>query len=229
MRIAEIIEYISIIFWILPPFRQYKERYFYYFLILALSDPLALFSVTVLGFSPNYIHPVAGLLLFYSINTSLANLKKYWLLHGILISVFFFVLLYFDNLLYIVFIMHLLILFKFIHIIIIEMFNSTSLNAFNLALSFYEISVVINLTLFLSDIQIRFVMFYMTLFFQILLAIFFTIFTEKSDFLILKLRSDNWNFQLRILQILRISFLDNYLTLKKIISTCTNDFLIKMN
>jgi hypothetical protein len=39
MTILWIIYFACIIAWALPPFKQYKTRYFFYFLALALSDP----------------------------------------------------------------------------------------------------------------------------------------------------------------------------------------------
>jgi hypothetical protein len=66
-------------------------------------------------------------------------------------------------------------------------FNKRLFKIYNLALLFYELSVVINLLMFLSGSDLHVVMYYITLVFQILLAIFFTIFTEKSRFLIIKL------------------------------------------
>jgi hypothetical protein len=187
MLIAKIIGYISSIFWLFPPLRQHKSQYFFYFLILALSDPIALFFINILNYSSKLIHPIAGLLILYSINLSYAAIKKYWAVHLLIIVGFFISLLRIDNPLYLVLSLHLLILFKFIRIVIINTFNNNSLNAFYLALSFYELSIVINLSVFLSGNDFRVVIYYMSLSIQFLMAIFFTIFTEKSKFLIVKL------------------------------------------
>ena len=40
--IAKILFFTSIIIWILPPFKQYKGRYFYFFAIFAIIDPINL-------------------------------------------------------------------------------------------------------------------------------------------------------------------------------------------
>ena len=191
MSIAKTIIYISIVFWLLPPFRQFRCKLFYYFLILAIADPTALFFLRVLDYSPHIVHPIAGILLFYSINPSKTTLKKYWVVNVIFIAGFFICFIYFENLLYLTLLMHLLILFKFVQIIIMKIYTNHYVSLFYLALVFYELSAVINLSEFLGSSDFRVVIYYMTLSFQILMAIFFTIFTEKSDFLILKLRSDN--------------------------------------
>ena len=189
MLIAKIIGYISIAFWLFPPFRQYKRLFFYYFLILAISDPFALFCVQILGRSPQLIYPIAGLLLFYAINPSKTALRRFWAVHMIFITGFSICFFYFENLLYLTLIMHLLILFKFVRIVMLKAYGMLTLNIFHLALIFYELSVVINLLEFLGNNDFRVVIYYITLTFQIIMAIFFTIFTEKSDLLIIRLKS----------------------------------------
>lgn len=56
-------------------------------------------------------------------------------------------------------------------------------------LVFYEISVIVNLIVFISKTNLSVVFFYLTLSFQILVAIFFTIFREDSSISKLKFRT----------------------------------------
>ena len=191
MSDAEIIIYISIFFWLLPPIRQFKGNFFLYFFILALSDPLTILFVRIAHLPAYIIHTFASILLFYSINPSSINFRKYWLLHATFITGFIIGILFLNKLLYMVLIIHLLILFKFIKLTLVIVYRLNTINFFYIVLVFYELSAVINLSEFLGSSDFRVVIYYMTLSFQILMAIFFTIFTEKSDFLILKLRSDN--------------------------------------
>ena len=189
MSIAKTVIYISIVFWLLPPFRQFRCNLFYYFLILAIADPIALFFLKVLDFSPHIVHPIAGLLLFYSINPSKSVLKRFWAIHVIFIAGFLFYFFYFENPLYLTLIMHLLIFLKFVRMVMTEVYNKHDLSIFYLALIFYELTVIINLLEFTGSSDIRVVIYYMTLSFQIVMAIFFTIFTEKSKSLIIQLKS----------------------------------------
>ncbi|MDQ7817824.1 MAG: hypothetical protein RDU14_12435 [Melioribacteraceae bacterium] len=39
---SKIIVFVSIIVWLIPPIRQFRTSYFYFFLVLALMDPIAL-------------------------------------------------------------------------------------------------------------------------------------------------------------------------------------------
>jgi len=188
MPVEKIIAYISIFFWLFPPFRQYKGRYFYYFLILALSDPLALIVVSLIGILPLFIHAIAGLLLLYSFD-SIEYLKKYLLANMVFILAFFLFLFLLDNLLYLILALHLLILYRFIRLSLLNTFSKNELNIFLLVLVFYEISIVVKTIVFVSGTNLGIIFFYLTLSFQILFAIFFTIFREGSSFLKLKFKA----------------------------------------
>jgi len=58
---------ISTVVWILPPFKQYKSDFFYFFLILAFTDPLTIIGVYLLGISPHYVQTALGILLISSL------------------------------------------------------------------------------------------------------------------------------------------------------------------
>ena len=185
MPVEKIIVYISTFFWLFPPFRQYKGRYFYYFLILALSDPLAIIGVSLIGIPYHFIHSVAGLLLLYSFD-SIEYVKKYMLANMIFVLAFFLFLFLLDNLLYLILTLHLLILYRFLRLSLLNTFSKNELNIFLLVLVFYEISAIVNLIVFISKTNLGFVFYYLTLSFQILVAIFFTVFREDSSILKLK-------------------------------------------
>lgn len=68
IQLIRIIYYLSSIIWLLPPIRQYGGRYFYFFLFLAITDPLVLLFRTLLGQSSNNIvFPIIFVLLFLSL------------------------------------------------------------------------------------------------------------------------------------------------------------------
>jgi len=187
MPVEKIIVYISTFFWLFPPFRQYKGRFFYYFLILALSDPLAIINYSFIGIPHHFIHSLAGLLLLYSFD-SIGYLKKYLAANIIFILAFFLFLFLLDNLLYLILALHLLILYRFLRLSVLNTFIKNELNIFLFLLVFYEISVIVNLIVFISKSNLGVVFYYLTLSFQILVAIFFTIFREDSSILKLKFR-----------------------------------------
>jgi hypothetical protein len=189
MLIAKIITYASIFVWLLPAIRQYKGKYFYYFLILALSDPLNIFFVNVLNVPNYFFHSIAGILLFYSIGTSTQSFLKYWKFNLLFILVFLFTLFTLPNLLFLILILHVLILSIFIKQSVILLHQSGELNYFLLVLIFYEITVLLKVIVFISGTDTGIMFFYLTLSFQILVALFFTIFREESSILTIKLRT----------------------------------------
>jgi len=190
MSIASILLYISSVLWIFPALRQYRESYFYFFLILALSDPVNIISVQVLEVFPNYyIHSIAGLLLFYSIGFIVEDLLRYWYINIVFIILFLIALSLIENLLFIILFLHFLILIKFIKIAIVKLHQTDELNCFSLVLILYEISVVTKILIFISATETGNIYFYLTLVFQYLVAIFFTIFRESSSLLRIRLRA----------------------------------------
>ncbi len=178
---------ISVFFWLLPPFRQFKGRFFYYFLIMALSDPITIFCFEVLKLSVNTIHSIAGLFLILSILFIEEGIKKKFIL-TLLISGFILGMFYLPNHLYLLVAIHIVIFLMLLKIAIVPIYQKNIINIFYFALLFYELSIVLNLSLIMGGSNIKMLLFYMTLSFQVLMAIFFTIFTEKSRILIRHIR-----------------------------------------
>ncbi len=189
MAVAQIISYLSIFFWLLPPIRQYKERFFIYFLITALMDPMQLIAVHFFHTHNYYVHPIASVFLLYSINLSSDNLKKYWYFHMLFVAAFILGLFLLQNHIQLILFLHFLILIKFLKIAFVSLHKFNIINVFLFMLVFYELSVVINQLVFLSNYEIKVIFFYTTLFFQILIAIFFTIFKEDNPSLKITLKS----------------------------------------
>ncbi len=191
MTIAQSIIYASIFFWLFPIFRQYKGNYFLYFLILGLSDPIAMLCVAVLNVQPTLIHSVAAIFLYYSIDTVKREFERLWLLNLIIVVTFVIALLMLSNPLFLVLILHFLILLIFIKKLMLKLYQSGEFNWFYLALIFYEITVILKVIVFISGTDVGILYFYITLVFQFLVAIFFTIFREESPLLRMRLKSSS--------------------------------------
>ena len=176
-------------FWILPVFRQYKSNLFYYFLILALTDPIVHVCYFYFPFIKGpYIYFVSSLLLYYSIDFSNKKILSNWgrklILLLILISAFYF------NVDYqlILAIIHSLILYKFIKLLTIKFYHEYKLNLFYLVLVLYELTIVIKMSIVLLKTERGDLFFYLTLVFEMLIAIFFTIFREDNTKIIFHLK-----------------------------------------
>ena len=190
MKFAYIVFFISIAIWLFPAIRQYKTNLFYFFLILALEDPAVSIVTLLLDIlDPTLVHRIASMLLFYSIDFNLDNIKKNWILNVILVVCFFIGLLVIDNTFFLIIIIHTLILGKFIKYIVIRLHNKSETNLFYLVLIFYELTILVNLIVFLSENNIGYMLHYITLAFQFLIAIFFTVFRVDNPILVRSLRS----------------------------------------
>lgn len=191
MTITQLIIYASILFWLFPVIRHYKGNYFIYFLILALSDPLAIACVAVFKIQPTVIHAIAAICLFYSIDTVRHEFIRLWMLNLIIIITFIILLLLQSIPLFLILIFHFLVLYVFIKKLMIKLYQFGELNWFYMVLIFYEITALVKLIVLISGAEIGIVYYFLTVTFQFLIAIFFTIFREESSFLRLRLRTSS--------------------------------------
>ena len=150
---------------------------------------MAMLCVAVLNVQPSLIHSIAGIFLFYSIDTVRQEFGRMWLPNLIIVVTFVIALLMLSNPLFLVLILHFLILLIFIKKLMLKLYQLGGFNWFYLALIFYEITVILNVIVFISGTEIGILYFYLTLAFQFLVAIFFTIFREESPLLRIRLRS----------------------------------------
>ncbi len=181
MNIALIVLYASTIAWIFPIFRQYKCNSFYFFLFLGLSDPLTILCLKVCHLSPGIIAVIIAPILFYSL-----NIDRKRKLTITLVEIFVFVLtivliLTISNYDLIVLIIHVLILIRVIYKILIELHHKQLVSIFHIVMAFYMTTSVASLIIYLNGDHEAIILFYINLAFQILIAIFFSIFKEDNS------------------------------------------------
>jgi hypothetical protein len=193
MHLAVIIVYISTIVWILPIFRQYNTRIFYFFLILGLSDPANIISVSLFTHKTGLVYCIAALLLFYSLNLREHSRLKFTYTDFLLIILFVSAIFLLNDLNYLILCIHLIILVRFIQKVVIDVHQKGEANVFYLMLILYETTVIVKIVVFLFGSNVGVLFFYITLAFQILIGIFFTLFKENNPFLNLKLTTVNNN------------------------------------
>ncbi len=184
MRIALIIIYLSSFAWIFPIFRQYKSNLFYFFLFLGISDPLTIFLFEVFRYPPGIIFVIFAPILFYTINI---DRQKKLSINSIEIFVFLLTLILFftvPNNDVIMLVIYTMILIRVIYKILIELHHKQIVNVFHIVLAFYMTTSVASLLIYLNGDYQAMVLFYINLAFQILIAIFFSIFSENNPKLI---------------------------------------------
>lgn len=184
MHIALLIIYLSSFAWIFPIFRQYKSNLFYFFLFLGISDPLTIFLFEVFRYPPGIIFVIFAPILFYTINI---DRQKKLSINSIEIFVFLLTLILFftvPNNDVIMLVIYTMILIRVIYKILIELHHKQIVNVFHFVLAFYMTTSVASLLIYLNGDYQAMVLFYINLAFQILIAIFFSIFSEDNPKLI---------------------------------------------
>lgn len=178
------------IVWIFPVIRQYRGNFFYYFLILAVTDPVNRFWFFFTGPSPNaYIYCISSLLLYYSIDVRNQRISENWVSKLTLLLTFIAAMLLNTNYHLITTVLHIIILFKFIKIITVKLYNESKLNLFYLTLILYELTIVLKMSLIIVITETGTVFFHITMVFEMLIAVFFMIFKEDNSKIIINLKS----------------------------------------
>lgn len=180
MKLALIIYYVSTVAWVFPMFRQSKSDLFYFFLFLGLCDPLSIIAGKVLSLPGETLAVIFAPILFYTINV---DRKKPFKISKL--EIFVFVLAYsliflIDNLNIIILLIHTLVAIRAIYRIIIDLHYKQKINIIRVVLAFYMITSVASHVVFLNEEYQGWILFYTNLAFQVLIAIFFSIFSENN-------------------------------------------------
>lgn len=180
------------IIWLLPPIRQYGGKYFYFFLILAIADPLTYLLLKITQSNMNSINIISAFILFTILLNSKSFLRRWLILIPIfmLLIIINFVSYEFQHATLIF--IHVLIIMLIFKITVVYIFDKNELNFFHFSLLLYEAIIVLRGIAILSELDTGIVFFYLCAIFQILLAIFFSIFREDKPKLSISLKK-NYN------------------------------------
>ena len=180
----------SIIIWLIIPFRQLGNKYFYYFLFLAIMDPISIFFRWILNSPTNYFYiPLSFLALISLLGTN--TLKKYRILIIILILIVFIMnFSYIISIRFFLFmsITHLLILFYFLKDFIVGFFKSKIFDIFLMLLIFYELTIVTKNLNLISGFADAHFYFFITSILEILIGLFFCFFKTDNPRFILQFK-----------------------------------------
>ena len=185
-----IIMLLSMFFWLFPPIRQFKTELFWYFFILAISDPISVGLVMAGILSQLIGYAIAGFLLVFSLYGSY---YKNWHVRSILLVLLIALIpVFFTSMNYhygIIITLHIVILFFFLRRSIYFIAVHSKLNIFNIMLVLYELSILLKVVTLLANAKTGVAFFYITDIFQILIAIFFSIFKENDSRLFINLKN----------------------------------------
>ncbi len=182
MVIPYIIYYISIIVWLFPPLRQYRTKYFPFFLILALSDPLIFIIYHFIKINPIRIYLITTFFLIISVTYNNKSAKQKILFT--LILVFLAITDYYADVSYIyifkIFLSGILV-FLFVKETILFFNKNLTINLFYLILTLYEITIVLKFLFNVNQTHRGEVYFYITSAFELFIGIFFIIYNAQNS------------------------------------------------
>lgn len=175
-------EYISILVWLIVPFRQFRQKYFSYFLILVAAGLLTDLTRRFLHDSTNLIYVFAAffrVVLIQDKNISKA-FKIILIIFFIVICYLEFIGLYYRQEFILICVLHFLLFFKFIQTFILRLVREKVISLFLLCLFFYELTLITKYFALITDLKIGDIYLVFTTIFEMLFAIFFCIFKQDS-------------------------------------------------
>jgi hypothetical protein len=188
MTLPHIIILLGMFFWIVPAARQYKSPLFYYFLVFAYYDAVAIIIYSLTGYT--HLKLLFALILVYSVVYSLtsrrtSNKVLFFSVILLVLDLFFMTL----NGTYYQIAIHSVIIYLFFRRTITFVALKGSLNIFHLFLLLEEFSLIFKFLANQLDPAMGTLLFYLTTFFQLFIAIFFSIFREEDEKLLIPLRN----------------------------------------
>ncbi|PKL83349.1 MAG: hypothetical protein CVV24_05365 [Ignavibacteriae bacterium HGW-Ignavibacteriae-3] len=187
MNIQLIISFSSMFFWIFPAARQYKTQLFWYFLVLALMDPLSIIihSATHYPYTTSLFTSILLYAVLYS-EVKTGTLKYLLALVITIMLISLFNLVPFGMIFRII--CNLIIIFFFFKRTLLFVADTGKLNVFHLFLLIEEISLVLKLVIVVYRVDAGDILFHITTAFQLLIAVFFSLYREDDKRLLINLR-----------------------------------------
>jgi hypothetical protein len=184
MHVPIVLLYLSMFIFLAPPIRQFRERFFYYFLILALEDPFAWLLLNFIKIPVIITHLFFTVMLIFAVTKRERFIKysPYGVLLMIPLSIGT-IFLSSDNMRIVLAAFHIFIFFAIIKYTVEYTREKRSINFFQVALILYESTIILKFVDRVLDIKNGITFFYITLGFELFIGIFFTIFKEDNKFL----------------------------------------------
>jgi hypothetical protein len=182
MSIPLLVNLISIVIWLFPPFKQRKTDFFQYFLILALNDPVLALSYVIFHTNPIKITFVSTYLLFVSLleRDFIKKNKRVFILFFIFIlaaDIWLSPKIIYDVKLLLEFLVLVLVIKK----ALLYLSRYQKVNLFLTVLVFYEITIIIKYVYITLGGSSSVVYFYLTSFFEYFIGIFFSIYNKENS------------------------------------------------
>lgn len=182
-ELYKILFYTSIVVWLIPPFRQYKGKFFFFFLILALMDPVVLaYSQTITKASSIQLTTFFVFLLFISVlpHELIKKNKSLFIALSVLIIIMaFFGLNHAQNFVLLI-LLHSSIFLIILKIFITNYVQLGKVSLFYLIFIFYELTNILKLLNVLLGFADAIGLFILTTIAQIIFGLFFSVYKEDK-------------------------------------------------
>ena len=169
------------------PFRQFRKKYFFYFLAWVSADIVTLPARLVFHSGTNFFYAPFSFLALVALQ-DIIFIKKYWVVILIVFSVICIISLNNNVTGISVSIIHFFILLIFLKELIITFVKNNLVSIFIIILIFYEITVVVKYLNLLTGFTNDYIYYIMTTLFEIIFALFFIIFKSDDKRLIFQLK-----------------------------------------
>ena len=178
IELIKSIQYLSSFIWLLVPIRQFKTRFFFFFLVLGLLDPLAFISHHFFKFNTTVLYLLGTILLLYPALFELGKKIKLsiilFLLTASLIVVFYSM----PVSIIIQMVIHFIIFITFLKVLVIYFSENRKLLLFHLMLVMYEFSLLLKFFVYYHEVEVGPTYYIVTTAIQIMIGIFFIFFNE---------------------------------------------------
>lgn len=189
MPLTELIYNLNVFFWLLPVFRQYRDGYFYYFLVLAISEPLFLLCLHTLKIYPMYFYLAVSYFSLLAVLYYKKRLKISFALSALILTIFFYADLLSASAG--IFLLHFIIFYNILDIFMKETITSQRINLYFVVMLFYEATILLKMAVKIMDFSSGIYFYYIITAFDIFVAIYF-IFCNIRTSPKLKLRGLNF-------------------------------------
>ena len=186
---SKILLYISIIIWLIPPVRQFRTKYFFFFLILALIDPISfIYRFLIIKTIPFGFYIFANFLLLISL-LDITTIKKndflFIAIGLILIGIIIFANFTNNQSLIILLAFQFLILSVILKKFIVNYVFDKKINFFLLVLIFYFLTIITKFFNVLTGFADATAFFLITSIAQVIFGLYFSIVREDKPKIVL--------------------------------------------
>jgi hypothetical protein len=163
---------VSIIVWLLPPFKQKGTEYFFFFFVMAFSDPLAIGLCYLHLFNPQQFYVILELLLIFALNKN-TNRNRISVLTATVAYLLIYKLMTTKGVYLVSVFLLTIILLIIIYRFMLYVQTKKCMNLFYILLILYQVTLVVKFIALIVDIDFGLVQFYLTSIIEIAFGIIF--------------------------------------------------------